>query len=176
MSFEVGWDTRQLSRAGPPFFGGFHWWAGARIRSLVPPCYGRTSQESFEKMVKDFGQWKVTWLIDDGGKGRRRRRATFDQTVIRGSEPHDMIRRGNICSTWRASDSNPKQGQNSKTAGRVGQTFSVNRLADGPCRQSSFLSVQWRLFVRKNLPHDISRELSSTYRRKQTLALRGRNQ
>ena len=91
-------------------------------------------------MVKDFGQWKVTWLIDDGGKGRRRRRATFDQTVIRGSEPHDMIRRGNICSTWRASDSNPKQGQNSKTAGRVGQTFSVNRLADGPCRQSSFLS------------------------------------
>jgi hypothetical protein len=91
-------------------------------------------------MVKDFGQWNVTWLIVDGSKGRRRRRATFDQTVIRGSEPHDMIRRGNICSTKRASDLNPKQGQNSKMAGRMDQTFSVNRLADGPCRQSSFLS------------------------------------
>ena len=105
-----------------------------------PSCYGRTSQESFEKMVKDFGQWNVTWLIVDGSKGRRRRRATFDQTVIRGSEPHDMIRRGNIFSTKRASDSNPKQGQNSKMARRMDQTFSVNRLADGPCRQSSFLS------------------------------------
>lgn len=38
----------------------------------VIPCYGTTSQESFEKMVKDFGQWNVTWMIDDGGKGRRR--------------------------------------------------------------------------------------------------------
>ena len=42
-------------------------------------------------------------MYDEGGRGRRRRRATFDQTVIRGSEPHDMIRRGNICSTERAS-------------------------------------------------------------------------
>jgi hypothetical protein len=96
-------------------------------------------KKSFEKMVKDFGQWNVTSLFDNGGKGRRRRRATFDQTVIRGSEPHDMIRRGNICSTKRASNSNSKQGQNTKVAGRPDQTFSVNRLADGPCRQSSFL-------------------------------------
>jgi hypothetical protein len=83
---------------------------GVPALPLVTPCYGRTSQESFEKMAKDFGQWNVTCLIDDGGKGRRRRRATFDQTVIRGSEPHDMIRRGNICSTRRASDSNHNQG------------------------------------------------------------------
>jgi hypothetical protein len=87
-----------------------------------------------------------------------------------------MIRRGNICSTKRASDSNPKQGQNSKMAERMDQTFSVNRLADGPCRQSSFLSVQWCDCSSEKMPHEISRELSSTYRRKRTLALRGRNQ
>lgn len=86
-----------------------------------------------------------------------------------------MIRRGNICSTKRASDSHSKQGQNSKMAGRPDQTFSVNRLADGPCRQSSFLS-SWVIVRQKNLLDDISRELSSTYRRERTLALRGRNQ
>ena len=37
MSFPVGWDKRQLSRAGPPLREDFHWWADARIRSLVPP-------------------------------------------------------------------------------------------------------------------------------------------
>ena len=79
-------------------------------------------------------------MNDDGSRGRRRSGATFDQTVIRGSEPHDMIRRGNICSTERASESNTEQGQNLKMAGSGTQTFSVNRLADGPCRQSSFLS------------------------------------
>ena len=50
-----------------------------------------------------------------------------------------MIRRGNICSTKRASHANAEQGQNSKVAESRIQTFSVNRLADGPCRQSSFL-------------------------------------
>jgi len=91
-------------------------------------------------MVKDFGHLSVTWLFDDGSRGRRRSGTTIDQTVIRGSEPHDMIRRGNICSTERASQSNAEQGQNSKMAESRIQTFSVNRLADGPCRQSSFLS------------------------------------
>ena len=39
MIFLVGWDKRQLSRAGPPLGEDFHWWAGARIRSLVPPYF-----------------------------------------------------------------------------------------------------------------------------------------
>jgi hypothetical protein len=60
-------------------------------------------------------------------------------------------------------------------AERVGQTFSVNRLADGPCRQSSFLNSMV-MICQKIMVHSISCGLSSGYRRKRTLALRGRNQ
>ena len=28
MSFPVGWDKRQLSRAAATIWEGFHWWAG----------------------------------------------------------------------------------------------------------------------------------------------------
>lgn len=135
----VGCDKRLTSRGDTPFSRCTKVCRRSRC-SLVTPCYGRTSQALRVNVGEDFGQFGVTWLFDDGGRGRRRRRATFDQTVIRGSEPHDMIRRGNICSTSRASDSNHEQGRDSKMAERVCQTFSVNRLADGPCRQCSFLN------------------------------------
>ena len=49
-----------------------------------------------------------------------------------------MIRRGNIWSTRRASVQSFEQGRNPDQAESLGQTFSVNRLADTPCCQSSF--------------------------------------
>jgi hypothetical protein len=60
-------------------------------------------------------------------------------------------------------------------AERVGQTFSVNRLADGPCRQSAFLNSM-DMVSQKIRSHGMGRGLPSNDRRKRTLALRGRNQ
>ena len=51
MSFIVGWDKRQLSRVGPPFWG-FHWWAGARIRSLVPPYLSDDQKVSSKPLLQ----------------------------------------------------------------------------------------------------------------------------
>ena len=51
MSFIVGWDKRQLSRVGPPFLG-FHWWAGARIRSLVPPYLSDDQKVSSKPLLQ----------------------------------------------------------------------------------------------------------------------------
>jgi hypothetical protein len=69
-----------------------------------------------------------------------------------------MIRRGNIWSTRRASVQNFEQGRNPNLAESLGQTFSVNRLADTPCCQSSF-SVDDLLDLEINISLKICRPL-----------------
>jgi len=171
----VGWDKRQLSRAGPPYAG--RRLVGRRSPSLACPTLLWKDQSSdvceCGKRFRTNCCYMIVWRWRQGASAEKSDFWSDCYSRV-GTAWHDPSWKYLL---YRAGVRFESQTGSEFKYGRKGGSDVFRESTRRRPLPSMFLSqFNGVIFCQKNLSRDIGHKLSPTYRRKRTLALRGRNQ